>query len=43
MIHIIINSLTVTVITPVMEIVVPVSMWLNRDSRKSIIKIAQGE
>lgn len=43
MIHIIITGLTVTVTTPVMELMVPLSMWSDRNSRRNIIKIAQGE
>lgn len=43
MIKVTVTGLIVTVRTKSMEVVVPLSMWLNRKSRRTIIKIAQGE
>lgn len=43
MIKVTITGSIVTVSTKSMELVVSLSMWLNRDSRRTIINIAQGE
>ena len=43
MIKVTVTGSIVTITTKVMELVVPLSMWVNRDSRRTIIKIAQGE
>jgi hypothetical protein len=37
------NCLTVTIITPRMELVIPVSLWADRNNRKNILAIARGE
>jgi hypothetical protein len=43
MIRIHTDKLFVTISTPIMDLVVPVALWANRESRRNIIKIAKGE
>jgi len=43
MISITITGSIVTIATPMMVLVVPISMWKDRNNQKTIIKIAQGE